>query len=53
MMNINFDTYELIADLLADGTDLDPTFSVDEIAQMVGVSVDVVKYVDRAENDVM
>ena len=51
MMNINFDTYELIADLLAQGTDLDPTYSVAEIATMAGVSVDTVLWVDRSEND--
>ena len=51
MMNINTDTYELIADLLADGTDLDPTYSVEEIATMVGVSVDTVLWVDRSENE--
>jgi DNA-directed RNA polymerase specialized sigma24 family protein len=47
MMNINFDTYEMICDLL-DNEDLD----VAEIAAMVGVSVETVKYVDRAENDI-
>ena len=51
-MMINFDTYEMIADLLAEGGD-DPTYSVEEIAEMVGIDVDVVEYVDRAENDVM
>jgi hypothetical protein len=49
MMNIDFDTYELICDLLAAGTELDPTYSVEEIAEMVGVSVETVQYVDRAE----
>lgn len=51
-MMINFDTYEMIADLLAKGGD-EPAYSVEEIAEMVGVDVDVVEYVDRAENDVM
>lgn len=51
-MMINFDTYEMIADLLAMGID-EPTYSVEEIAEKVGVDVEVVKYVDRAENDVM
>ena len=51
-MMINFDTYEMIADLLTEGDD-EPTYSVEEIAEMVGVDVDVVEYVDRAENDVM
>lgn len=53
MMNINFDTYELICDLLNEGTELNPIHSVEEIAEMVGVSVETVQYVDRAENDVM
>jgi predicted transcriptional regulator len=52
MMNIDFNTYELIADLLAMGTDDEPTYSVEEIAQMCGVSVEMVQYVDRAENDI-
>lgn len=52
MMNIDIDTYEMIADLLMMGDD-EPTYSIDEIAQMIGVPADVVKYVDRAENDVM
>ena len=51
-MMINFDTYEMIADLLAEGGD-EPTYSVEEIAEMVNVAIDVVEYVDRAENDVM
>ena len=51
-MMINFDTYEMIAELLMIG-DNEPTYSVEEIAEMVGVDVDVVNYVDRAENDVM
>ena len=46
MMNINYDTYEMIADLL-----MDETLSVEEIAEMANVSVDAVRYVDRAEND--
>lgn len=53
MMTISFETYEMIADLLAEGTDLDPTYSVEEIAEMVGVSVDVVRYVAQSEEDVM
>ena len=47
-MTINFNLYCRIADLL-DNDNL----SVDDIAKMTGVTVDVVKYVDRAENDVM
>lgn len=50
MKHIDFDTYELICDLLAEGDDLDPTYSVEEIAEMVGVTVEAVRYVDRAEN---
>lgn len=49
MINIDFDTYELICDLLAEGDDLEPTYSVEEIAEMVGVTVEVVRYVDEAE----
>ena len=52
-MMIDFDTYEMIADLLMMGGDDEPTYSVEEIAEMVGVDVEVVRYVDRAENDVM
>jgi hypothetical protein len=51
-MMINFDIYEMIANLLMMGGD-EPTYSVEEIAEMVGVDVEVVNYVDRAENDVM
>ena len=51
-MMINFDTYEMIADLLAEGGD-DPTYSVEEIAEMAGVAIDVVEYVYLAEYDVM
>ena len=51
-MMINFDTYEMIAELLMMGDD-EPTYSVEEIAEMVDVDVEIVEYVDRAENDVM
>lgn len=51
MIHIDYDTYELICDLLAMGDDLDPTYSIEEIAEMVGVDIEVVQYVDRAEND--
>jgi hypothetical protein len=50
-MTINFDTYEMIADLLAQGTEFDPTYSIEEIAMMANVSVDIVRYVDQAEQD--
>lgn len=48
MMNIDFDTYELICDLLG-ADDLEPTYSVEEIAEMVGVTVEAVRYVNEAE----
>lgn len=48
MMHIDFDTYEMIAELLMMGED-EPTYSVEEIAEMVGVDVETVQYVDRAE----
>ena len=51
-MMINFDTYEMIVDLLMMGDD-EPTYSVEEIAEMVAVDVEVLEYLDRAENDVM
>lgn len=51
MMHIDYDTYEMICDLLVEGDNLEPTYSVEEIAEMVGVSVETVQYVDRAEHD--
>jgi hypothetical protein len=48
MTNIDFNTYQLICDLL-DNDDLD----LADIAVMVGVTLADVQYVDRAENDVM
>lgn len=51
MFTMDYETYEEICDLLAEGTDLEPTYSVEEIAEMVGVSVEAVEYVDRAENE--
>ena len=48
MTHIDFDTYQLICDLL-DNDDLD----LADIAVMVGVTLADVQYVDRAENDVM
>lgn len=53
MMHIDYGTYELIADLLMTGTDEEPTYSVEEIAGMAGVSVETVQYVDCAESNVM
>ena len=51
MTNINYGTYTEICELLAEGTDLEPTYSIEEIAEIVGVSVETVEYVDRAENE--
>ena len=48
MTHIDFDTYQLICDLL-DNDNLDLT----DIAMMVGVTLADVQYVDRAENDIM
>lgn len=53
MIHIDFDTYMMIADLLMMGGEDDPTYSVEEIAEMTGTSIETVLYVDRAENDVM
>lgn len=51
MARIDYETYTEICLLLAEGTDLEPTYSVDEIAEMVGVSVETVQEIDRAENE--
>ena len=48
MTHIDFDTYQLICELL-DNEDL----GLDDIAIMVGVTLADVQYVDRAENDIM
>lgn len=48
MIHIDFDTYQLICELL-DNEDL----GLDEIAVMAGVTLADVQYVDRAENDIM
>ena len=48
MTHIDFDTYQLICELL-DNEDL----GLDVIAIMVGVTLADVQYVDRAENDIM
>ena len=48
-MMIDFDTYELICELLLAGTEDEPLYSVEEIAEMVGVTAETVLYVDRAE----
>ena len=48
MTHIDFDTYQLICELL-DNEDL----GLDDIAVMVGVTLADVQYVDRAENDIM
>lgn len=52
MMKIDFETYVEIADLLdMVDEDFSPLYSVEEIAERLNVSVDMVKYVDRAENN--
>ena len=48
MTHIDFDIYQLICELL-DNEDL----GLDDIAAMVGVTLEDVQYVDRAENDIM
>ena len=48
MTHIDFDTYQLICELL-DSEDL----GLDDIAAMGGVTLADVQYVDRAENDIM
>ena len=48
MTHIDFDTYQLICELL-DNEDL----GLDDIAAMVGVTLADVQYVDRAENDII
>ena len=53
MMNIEFETYQTICELLAEERDGEIAYSIEEIAEMVGVSIETVQYVDRAENDVM
>jgi hypothetical protein len=49
--SIDSDTYNRIAELL-DERDLygDYFYTVEEVAEIVGVSVEAVQYVDRAEN---
>lgn len=51
-MYIDFETYTRICDLLS-ATDSDgfPTYSITEIADIVGVSADDVSYVDSAESE--
>jgi hypothetical protein len=53
MMTIEFETYQTICELLAEECEGEPTYSVEEIAEMVGVSIEVVQYVSRAESDAM
>lgn len=51
-MKIDYETYIRIADLLCMvDEDFSPLYSVEEIAQQLNVSVDAVKYVDRAEHE--
>lgn len=48
MMNIDYTTYELIETLLLEGTELEPTYSVEEIAEMTNTSVETVLAVDSS-----
>ena len=48
MTHIDFDTYQLICELL-DNEGL----GLDDIAVMAGVTLADVQYVDRAENDII
>ena len=48
MTHIDFDTYQLICELLGN-----EDLGLDDIAAMVGVTLEDVQYVDRAENDIM
>jgi FKBP-type peptidyl-prolyl cis-trans isomerase (trigger factor) len=50
MVKIDFDTYQMICDLLIEVTDDELTYSIEEIAEMIGTSVEAVQYVDEAEN---
>ena len=50
MVKIDFDTYQMICDLLIAETDDEPTYTAEEIAEMVGTSVEAVQYVNEAEN---
>ena len=51
MMNINSKTFWKIADLLieVDSNGM-AKYSIDEIAKMANVSIDVVEYIDLVEN---
>ena len=44
---IDFDTYQMICDLLWEHEDMDLT----EIAELAGQPLEVVQYVDRAESE--
>lgn len=48
MNNMDFDTYQLICDLL-----VNEDLYLEDIAAMVGVTLADVQYVERAENDIM
>ena len=50
MVKIDFDTYQMICDLLIEEVDDEPTYSIEEIAEMIGTSVEAVQYVNEAEN---
>lgn len=54
MTTMTYETYEAICELIyAVDDEGDPRYSVEEIAEMLDVTVEEVRYVDRAENDVM
>ena len=48
MTHIDFDTYQLICELRDN-----EYLGLDDIAAMVGVTLEDIQYVDRAENDIM
>jgi hypothetical protein len=50
MVKIDFDTYQMICDLLIEVTDDEPTYSIEEIAEVIGTSIEAVQYVNEAEN---
>ena len=52
MTTMTYETYEAICDLLYEVTEEgDPMYSVEEIAEMLDVTIEEVRYVDRAEHE--
>ena len=49
--NITFEKYVEIANLLDECVDDIYLYGIEEVAIMCGVSVEIVKYVDRAEHE--